>query len=93
MDLEILILSEERKKDKSLIYGNQNETQMNLSVKPKQTQTQKTDLWLPRGRQGRENREFGINRCKLLHIGWISNGASLVAQLVKSWPAMRETWV
>ena len=39
MDLEIIILSEESKKDKSLIYGISNVTQMNLSVKPKQTQT------------------------------------------------------
>ena len=39
MDLEIIILGEGRKKDESLIYGNQNVTQINLSVKPEQTQT------------------------------------------------------
>ena len=39
MGLEIIILGEGRKKDESLIYGNQNVTQINLSVKPEQTQT------------------------------------------------------
>ena len=38
-------------------------------------QTQRTDLWLPRGRRGWEGKdwEFGISRCKLLHVGWIKN--------------------
>ena len=33
-------------------------------------QIQRTDLRLPRGREGLE---FGVSRCKLLYIGWISN--------------------
>ena len=39
------------------------------------SQTQRTDLWLPRGSGGRGgmDQEFGISRCKLLYIGWINN--------------------
>ena len=38
-------------------------------------QTYRTDLWLPRGREGGGGMdwEFGISRCKLLHIEWINN--------------------
>ena len=41
------------------------------------SQTQRTDLGLPRGRRdrGRMDREFGISRCKLLYIEWINNTA------------------
>ena len=37
--------------------------------------TQRTDLWLPRGRGcgGGMEWEFGISRCKLVYIGWINN--------------------
>ena len=39
------------------------------------SQIQRTDLWLPRGREhgGEKDWEFGISRCKLLYIGWIKN--------------------
>ena len=39
------------------------------------SQTQRTDLWLPRGRRGGGGMdwEFGISRCKLLYIKWINN--------------------
>ena len=39
------------------------------------SQTQRTDLWLPRGRvRGREmDCESGVGRCKLLHLQWINN--------------------
>ena len=38
-------------------------------------QTQRTDLWLPRGRGsgGGMEWEFGISRCKLVYIEWINN--------------------
>ena len=36
------------------------------------SQTQRTDLWLPRGRGEKEER-IGINRCKLLYIHWMNN--------------------
>ena len=54
-------------------------TQMNLSTQQKQSHTQRIDLWLPsgggggRGGGGGMDREFGINRCKLLYTGWINN--------------------
>ena len=37
--------------------------------------TQRTDLWLPRGRTGWGGIEWevGISRCKLLYIEWINN--------------------
>ena len=39
------------------------------------SQTQRTDLWLPRGRgvEGGMDWEFGVSRCKLLYIEWINN--------------------
>ena len=47
-------------------------TQMNFTMKQKETQTQRTDLWLPRGRRegGGKEWEFGVSRCKLLYLGW-----------------------
>ena len=44
------------------------------------SQTQRTDLWLPRrkgGDGGRMDWDLGISRCKLLSIGWINNKALL----------------
>ena len=39
------------------------------------SQTQGTDLWLPRGRRDRGGMDWGLrtSRCKLLHIEWINN--------------------
>ena len=48
-------------------------TQLNLSMKTEtDSQAQRTDLWLPRGREGSGGMEweFGISRCKL----YIENG-------------------
>ena len=46
--------------------------QMNLSTEKKQTQTWKTDLWLPRCGGGcGMDWEFGVNRYKYLE--WIDN--------------------
>ena len=43
---------------------------MNTSMK----QTQRTDLWLPRGRGWRgKDWEFQISRCELLYTGWKNN--------------------
>ena len=36
------------------------------------TQTQRIDLWMPRGRGGKDWK-FGISRCKLVYIRWINN--------------------
>ena len=43
------------------------------------SQTQITDLWLPRGGIGMDW-EFGVGRCKQLHLEWISNKVLLLAQ-------------
>ena len=37
------------------------------------SQTQATDLWLPRRRRWGREGEFGISRCKLLCTEWINN--------------------
>ena len=39
------------------------------------TQTYRTHLWLPRGREGRGGMdwEFGVSRCKLLHKKWMDD--------------------
>ena len=39
------------------------------------SQTGRTDVWLPRGRGGwgRMDWEFQVSKCKLLHIKWINN--------------------
>jgi len=39
------------------------------------SQTWRTNFWLPSGRG--MDREFGVNRCKLFHLDWISNEALL----------------
>ena len=59
----------------SLTCAISNMTQMNLSVKQKETQTQRIDLQLPKDRKDRVgiDWEFGISRCKLLYVGWINN--------------------
>ena len=46
---------------------------MNLSMK--QTQMQRTDLWLPKGSGsgGGMGWEFRISRCKQLYTEWINN--------------------
>ena len=55
---------------------NKNMAQMNLSTKQKNSQTQRTDLWLPSGK-GKEGSgmdwKFGVSRCKLLHLEWINS--------------------
>ena len=88
MDLEIIILSEisQKEKDKqhmiSLICGIQNMTQMNLSTKQKQThrRREQTCGCQGRGSRGRMDSEFGISKCKLLHIEWINNKVLLYIQ-------------
>jgi len=49
---------------------------MNLSIKQKQTHRYREEICDCQGRKGRGGRmdwEFGISRCKLLHIEWVSN--------------------
>ena len=48
--------------------------QMNLSTKEKQTQIENR-LVVAKGEEGGSgmDRKFGVSRCKLLHLEWISN--------------------
>ena len=48
---------------------------MNISTKQKDSQTQRTDLWLPKGRWGGKgmNWESGVGRGKLLHLEWTND--------------------
>ena len=48
---------------------------MNLFTKQKDSQTQETKLWLPKGKggEGEINQEFGINIQALLYIRQINN--------------------
>ena len=54
---------------------------MNISTQQKQTHRHRTDLWLPgmgrgAGRRGMDW-DFGVGRCRLLHLEWINNKALL----------------
>ena len=49
---------------------------MYLSAKQKQTQRHREQTCCGQGGEGRGSQmgdEFGVNRCKLLHLEWISN--------------------
>ena len=66
MDLKIIILCEgsQKEKDKyhmiSLICRIYNMIQMNLFTKQKDSQTQKTNLWLPKGKGGGGGDKLGV---------------------------------
>ena len=66
MDLEIIILSEVSQKDKYHTISHvesKKMIQMNLFTKQTDSQTQKTNLWLPKGKGGGWiNQDFVINR-------------------------------
>ena len=89
MQIEVIILSEVSHKDKdkyhmiSLTCGISNIAEMNLSTKQRQTHRQKTDLRLPRGGVGWRGGdcEFGIIRCKLLHLKRVNNEVLLCSTL------------
>ena len=77
MKLEIIILSEVSQKQKDKYH-------MNFSTKQKQTQRQREQTWLVvakvGGTSGGMDCEFGISRCKLLHVEWINSEVLLIAQ-------------
>ena len=51
---------------------------MNLSTKTKQTHGRENSLVVAkREEEGGRDMECGVNRCQLLHLGWISNGILL----------------
>ena len=70
MQLGVIILREATQKEKNTILSLIGRLQnTNLTVKEKQTQTKRRDLWLPmvegEGKRG-IGWEFGIRRCKLM---------------------------
>ena len=76
MELETLILSEvsQKEKDKyhmiSLISGIKYTSQMNLSTEKKQTHGHGEQTYGCQEREGESGMdwEFGVSRCKLLHL-------------------------
>ena len=82
MQLETLIRSEvsQKEKDKyhiSLICEIWNMAQMNLSAEQKETHRHEEQTWGCRGGGTGRDWEFGVSRCKLLHLKWISNDVLL----------------
>ena len=80
MDLESVIQSEVSQKEKNKyfmlthMYGIYNMAQMNLSTKQKQTHRHRDQTCGFRGQGGRGmDWEFGVGRCKLLHLEWIND--------------------
>ena len=77
MDLEIIILSEvsqTEKYDITYMWNLKYDTNEFIYETETDSQTSRTDLWLPRGWGGGGMEwELGISRCKLLYIGWINN--------------------
>ena len=73
MELEILILNEVSKKEKRQIPNVI--TQMNLSTKKKQTlgHREQTGGGQRGGGGDGMDWEFGVSRCKILHLEWISS--------------------
>ena len=63
-------------KDSSTIHNSQdmekNKIMSFAATQKRNSWTWRTDLWLLRGRGGMDW-ESGFNRCKLLHVEWISN--------------------
>ena len=73
MDLEIIMLSEVSQTGKEIPMWDLKYDTNELTYKT-EIESQRTDLWLPRGRgQWGMDWEFGISRCKRLYIEWINN--------------------
>ena len=82
MQLEMIILSvskSERERqipyDITYMWNLKYDTNELIYKTETDSETQRTDSWLPRGRgKGRGmDWEFGVGRCKLLHLEWINN--------------------
>ena len=58
----------------SVIYGIENTTQINISMKQKQNHRYKEQSHVAKGERGEgvKNCELGISRCKQLYIGCIN---------------------
>ena len=80
MDLQIIILSEGTQRrqipyDVTYMWNLKYDTNEPIYETETDSQTQRTDSWLPRGREdgGGMDWEFGVSRCQLLYIEWINN--------------------
>ena len=82
MQLEILILSEiKSKRERQIPYDINYMCNLNygtnelINKTETDSQTERTNLWLPKGRQEGSgvDWEFGVSKCKLLRSEWISN--------------------
>ena len=74
MELENLILSEVSQKEKTNtiwyhLYLESNIWHKGTFPKKRKSWIWRIDLWLSRGKV----RELGVNRCRMLPLGWISN--------------------
>ena len=71
MDPEVIVLSEVSQTETTIIMWNLDyDTDELIYETVTDSQTQRTDLWLPREGQGGKDCESGISRCKLLCMGW-----------------------
>ena len=48
-------------------------TQMNLSLKQKWIHRHREQICVTKGRRGGLDGEFGVSRCKVLHLEWMDN--------------------
>ena len=63
--------------DSTYMWNLKYDTNEHIYETERDSPTERTDLWLPRGRSGGgvKGWVFEIGRCKLLYIGWINNKA------------------
>lgn len=87
-----------------LICESKNMTDLSLADKTGiDSQTLGTDLWLPRGGERGKGKEFGISRCKVLHISegemaWFcgiaqGNANILYSQIVVGKNMKKSIWI
>ena len=77
MQLEIITLNEVRKRkttpyDITHTWNLKYDTNEPIYETETESQTQRTEWWLPRG-VGGEGMEVRVSRCKLLYIEWVNN--------------------
>ena len=91
MQLEILILNEGSQKEKDkyhmislILYMESKTTQMNLSIEQKQTYRHGKQTYSCQGGENGMDGEFGVSRCKLLHLERIRNEICIAQGTVSS---------
>ena len=84
MDPEVIVLSEVSQTETTIIMWNLDyDTDELIYETVTDSQTQRTDLWLPRAGEGGMEWESGVSRGKLLRIEQIKSKALLIAQETK----------